>query len=497
MSCQVLQELGFGLTREIVADVVCSYLKDHGRPSPFTGGIPGAHWWRGFLKRWPKLSERKPQHLSAKRAAAASEETLQSWFTMVQEFFVEKGLLKRRRPVADFASRIWNADESGFCLGTTSKKLLARRGDRSVHEVGGASDRQYITINACGNAAGVRLPPFILYKGKNLYDSWTKGGPAGTVFGTSTSGWMEEANYLSWFQKQFYPAVKSLLETGPVVLFVDGHYSHVSVDLIKTARTLGIHIFCLPPNTTHILQPLDVGVFGPVKQCWRTILKRYKLKTRAANISKQSFPELIAELYELSFTAEHLKGGFRAAGLVPFNPHIHRSRPARFAPSLPTINEGDFERTHTTPATETPLRTELRVYFSKVLKPADQGPRQRRRKINVHCVGEVLTSDEVLERLEQADAEKASKKKGRKKKSTRGTQQDATRCQQPASASIEQSSRSKEPEVYCGGCRQTYTDAESESWVGCDTCDSWWHYWCAGFESMPEEEDEWVCELCQ
>ena len=30
-------------------------------PNPFTGGVPGRDWWQ---KRWPRLSERKPQHLS-------------------------------------------------------------------------------------------------------------------------------------------------------------------------------------------------------------------------------------------------------------------------------------------------------------------------------------------------------------------------------------------------------------------------------------------------
>ena len=63
-----MQELGFGLKREIVANVIRSYLKD--QVHPLTVYIPGAHWWHGFLKRWPKLSEWKPQHLSAKRACS-------------------------------------------------------------------------------------------------------------------------------------------------------------------------------------------------------------------------------------------------------------------------------------------------------------------------------------------------------------------------------------------------------------------------------------------
>ena len=326
VTCQILQELGYGLTREIVTDIVHHFIKDEGRLSPFKDGYPGPDWWQSFMGRWPSLSERKPQHLSAKRASAANPDSLQGWFETVERFLLKVGLMKRSRTVSDYTSRVWNSDETGFCLGATSKKILARRGDRSIHEIGGASDHQFITVNVCGNAAGVRLPPFILYKGKNLYNIWTEGGPAGAHYGVSQSGWMEEANYLKWFEKQFYPAVRHQLETGPVLLFFDGHFSHMSIALIKRAQSLGIHLFCLPPNTTHVLQPLDVGVFGPMKQCWRTILKTYKIQTRAANISKECFPKLIKRLWTKSLTPQHFQSAFRAVGLAPFNPSAVKSR---------------------------------------------------------------------------------------------------------------------------------------------------------------------------
>ena len=83
-------------------------------------------------------------------------------------------------------------------------------------------------INVCGSADGTRLPPFILFKGKHLYSTWTEGGPAGACYGVSLSGWMEEANFFKWFDKQFYPAVKHLIKTGPVVMFLLG-IIHISV----------------------------------------------------------------------------------------------------------------------------------------------------------------------------------------------------------------------------------------------------------------------------
>ena len=50
---QVLQEIGFGLTKDLVSVVICDYLKDQpALPNPFKLGIPGQDWWRLLLKQW-------------------------------------------------------------------------------------------------------------------------------------------------------------------------------------------------------------------------------------------------------------------------------------------------------------------------------------------------------------------------------------------------------------------------------------------------------------
>lgn len=43
---QVLQEIGFGFTKDLVSRVICDYLKDQpARPNSFKLGIPGQDWW--------------------------------------------------------------------------------------------------------------------------------------------------------------------------------------------------------------------------------------------------------------------------------------------------------------------------------------------------------------------------------------------------------------------------------------------------------------------
>ena len=41
ITCQVLQEMGFGMTREMVATVIMEYIRDKGLQSPFTNDKPG------------------------------------------------------------------------------------------------------------------------------------------------------------------------------------------------------------------------------------------------------------------------------------------------------------------------------------------------------------------------------------------------------------------------------------------------------------------------
>ena len=181
-----------------------------------------------------------------------------------------------------------------------SKRILAKRGEKNVHEVGGGSGRDYITMLGCGSAIGERLPPYIVYKGKNLMSNHTHGGPPGTRYSMSDSGWMEMANFREWFVKVFVPATTDLVKTGPVILFFDGHKSHESLGLIELAKEYSVSLYVFPPHTTHLLQPLDVGVFGPLKSAWTKVLKEYKLETLASRVDRQVFPSLITR-YGIKF----------------------------------------------------------------------------------------------------------------------------------------------------------------------------------------------------
>lgn len=76
------------------------------------------------------------------------------------------------------------------------------------------------------------------------------------------SGWMNGETFAEWFEKCFVPFVndkRSGNETA--ILLLDGHKSHESTQLLECAESNNIDIIMMPPNLTHLLQPMDVAVF--------------------------------------------------------------------------------------------------------------------------------------------------------------------------------------------------------------------------------------------
>ena len=104
------------------------------------------------------------------------------------------------------------------------------------------------------------------------------------------------------------------------MLIQDGHGSHVSVELIELARANDVHLLCLPAHTTHILQPLDVGVFKSFKTYFSKACHKYLAKHPGRVITPDVIACLVAEAWPLSFTPLNILSGFRKCGIHPLNP---------------------------------------------------------------------------------------------------------------------------------------------------------------------------------
>ena len=58
------------------------------------------------------------------------------------------------------------------------------------------------------------------------------------------------------------------------MLVIDGHESHVSADFQAFCKEKSIITVSIPPHLSHLLQPLNVGYFGPLKRAYGREIER-------------------------------------------------------------------------------------------------------------------------------------------------------------------------------------------------------------------------------
>ena len=75
----------------------------------------------------------------------------------------------------------------------------------------------------------------------------------------------------------------------------------------------------MPPHSSHLLQPLDVGCFGPLKKAYGREIE-HLIRCSITHISKTEFFPAFYAAFQATITKKNIKGGFKGAGLLPFNP---------------------------------------------------------------------------------------------------------------------------------------------------------------------------------
>jgi DDE superfamily endonuclease len=101
---------------------------------------------------------------------------------------------------------------------------------------------------------------------------------------------------------------------------VDGHGSHASIDFMYECKTNKIQLSFLPPHTSHVTQPLDLTCFSSIKMRYRKDIQELAALDDSAKVKKERFISAHNKARIESLTSRTIRNGFKAAGLVPFDP---------------------------------------------------------------------------------------------------------------------------------------------------------------------------------
>ncbi|CAG2228145.1 unnamed protein product [Mytilus edulis] len=198
-----MAKIGYGQTRQQLLYTVKTILDHDGKKTPFKDNLPGKDWLYAFMKRHPEISTRTPQKLGKERAVI-SWQKIKWWFEDFAKYLTEN--YEEGINILKDASRIYNADESGFPQDPKSGKILAAKGSKNVYSTCSA-DKSQITVLACMSATAHYLPPMLVFPGERFRFNPLEGFTE-AVLGRTKTGWMDSELFYTWVRDHFITAIK-------------------------------------------------------------------------------------------------------------------------------------------------------------------------------------------------------------------------------------------------------------------------------------------------
>ncbi len=216
-------------------------------------------------------------------------------------------------------------NEKRFAMGIAdSSKVLVRRMKAQAFSVQ-AGNQDWVSLIECVSFNGTTLPPYFIFKGKLIQQAWLnpiKDGRA--VLQVSDNGWTINAIGLHWLEA-FNLHTRIHTQGTHQLLVLDGHKSHVFSDFIQYCCDHSIVALCLPPHSTHLLQPLNVEVFEPLSKAYKKCVHLHSCY-EAVNVNKLDFLHYYQEARSTAITTQNVLSAWRAAGLILYNPSVVTSK---------------------------------------------------------------------------------------------------------------------------------------------------------------------------
>ncbi|KAK3096946.1 hypothetical protein FSP39_005022 [Pinctada imbricata] len=298
---------GMGLTPKEFMDFVQKVVKKERRKSPFTDDRPGYEWYYAFLARNSHLVDTMPETPLEYSRSKLTRQEIDKWYTGFRDFLLSKHLLTK-------PAQIWNADETGFTMGTKASKVIGPTKAVSIPHVTGGSSKERLTAMFCANADGKMMPPFLVYPGsKPIGCNPIMNGITGTSLEYSKKGWMTAEifqKFLRHFNEHAGPE-------RPVVLLIDSVSSHISMEIFQEAIQYQIELYRIVPNATHLMQPLDKGVFGPLKTAWNQITRQHYRANPGVKIDRHNFAEKLRDAFLQFYKPLTIVNSFKSSGIYP------------------------------------------------------------------------------------------------------------------------------------------------------------------------------------
>jgi DDE superfamily endonuclease/Tc5 transposase-like DNA-binding protein len=303
-----LDSVGIPLKRASVGatanSILASAHEDSTNPPPQIG----EHWTRRFLKRHPEYHVRRKRAIDIERMQAVDKTVVERWFDDYRHQITIHGICPED---------IYNFDETGFQIGVGKDQWIVTREPRKKIFNGSNTNRESVTVVECVSTDGFVCPPLIILSGKQVLLRWFDAIQEDEHLAVTDTGYINDQlayQWIQYFHKWTAPRAKGAWR----LLFCDRFGSHLTRQVLEFCEKVQILPFFLPAHTSHILQPLDVGVFSVYKQYHAKVVEEATM-TGCQKFTKDEFLHAIASIRQKTFRPSTIAVGWKLTGLWPIN----------------------------------------------------------------------------------------------------------------------------------------------------------------------------------
>ena len=147
---------------------------------------PGNHWWKNVWARHPELTLCTADNLEQSQANALTKEVVDEYFDKLKHTLTTRQLLK--------------CDETFLPLNISCKNVDANKNTKHVYTCS-RETTEHITLLCSASAAGIALPPMIIFMKSFPGSAYKFYGPDNTLYDKSESGWIDGELFMRWMKK--------------------------------------------------------------------------------------------------------------------------------------------------------------------------------------------------------------------------------------------------------------------------------------------------------
>ncbi|EEA25964.1 hypothetical protein TMatcc_005785 [Talaromyces marneffei ATCC 18224] len=301
-----LDRRGLPPRHSLVREMVNYLLLQHSKPQV------GKNWVTNLIKRRPEIDSKFARKYNYERAKCEDPKIIQEHFDRVRAAISEYGILPED---------IYNFDETGFAMGLCATAKVITGSDRYARpKLLQPGNREWVTAIEATNSTGWAIPSYIIFKAKkNVRLGWFDDLPSDWKINISENGWTTDQIGLEWLKTHFIPYINGRSMGSYRMLILDGHGSHLTAEFDRTCTENNIIPICMPPHSSHLLQPLDVGCFAVLKQYYGQVVEQ-RIRLGFNHVDKIDFLTAFPQARTVAYKAQTIRNSFTATGLLPFNP---------------------------------------------------------------------------------------------------------------------------------------------------------------------------------